>query len=154
MANYFYDTPLWLKGFQDNLNHNVPPAPRDAVWGCVKSAGFSHIATMLLTKGNIVSGTLTPPVGAVATVIHTIIMTGLKPLKDHGYINISEEQWRYVPPLATLSGTIGSYYLGKKMGIKSHFWASLIATAFSYALTQNHLKKCDLTTPLFITIIV
>jgi hypothetical protein len=150
MIDSFYVTPSWLKGYQKNINDVFTDAPDDALWGCIKSAGASHAVTMLLTKGNIVSGTLVSPIGVVATVIHTIVITVAKYFKGH----ISQQQWGYVPRVATASGIIGSYYFGKKMGIKSHFWASLIATAFSYALTQNHVKKSDLATPLFITVIV
>jgi hypothetical protein len=150
MIDYFYVTPSWLKGYQKNINDVFTDAPDDALWGCIKSAGASHAVTMLLTKGNIVSGTFASPIGVIATVIHTIVITVAKHLKG----NISQQQWWYVPRVATVSGIIGSYYVGKKMGIKSNFWASLIATALLYPFSLKQINTSDPKTPLFLTVIV
>lgn len=155
MANIYYDTPGFLKPYQENLNSWLPSAPKDAVWSGFKSHLASSIATVVMTRGNAFSMIAAQPVSAVASLVYAVIVATSQYAIKNNIITLDERQWSYVPHLSSAVGLLAGHFFGKQIGIQSNLWWTCVATTVPYVLTQSFSLSKDVPpTPLLIAVVV
>ncbi len=122
---------------QTAIEGYVPDLPKDVVWGCVKSVGYSFTVSIIITQGKVEVGLQSAYLSAVAVVIYAVMMVVIKRLVDKG------------PYEAFFLSFSGVYLVSEKVGPRFSFTTTLFATAL-----PNLLKKPMTQTPLFGIIVV